>query len=98
MCGFASALGAGLSVLLLNLLFRIGVSGDRDHEREEDARRHFDKHGLWPDDEQESRERAAEHVTRPHQAVSAEQEERRSEATVGKSTAVDRVDTGYWFP
>lgn len=83
MYGLASALGAGLSVLLLNLLYRIGVSGDRDREREEDARRYFDKHGLWPDDEEESRERAAEPVTRPDQAVSAELEERRSKATVG---------------
>jgi hypothetical protein len=49
--GFASAAGAGLSVLLLNLLYRLGVSGDQDREREEEARRHFDAHGVWPDDE-----------------------------------------------
>lgn len=47
--GFASAIGAGLSVLLLNLLFRISVSGDRDREREEEARRYFDQHGVWLD-------------------------------------------------
>ncbi|MFL5859903.1 MAG: hypothetical protein ACJ780_03865 [Solirubrobacteraceae bacterium] len=55
MYGCASALGAGLSVMLLNVLYRIGVTGDRDREREEDARRYFDQHGLWPDDEEESR-------------------------------------------
>jgi hypothetical protein len=36
-------------VLLLNLLFRMGVEGDRDREREEAARRYFDEHGHWPD-------------------------------------------------
>ena len=30
--GFASAVGAGLSVMLLNLLYRIGVAGDHDRE------------------------------------------------------------------
>lgn len=47
--GWALFTGAGLSVLLLNLLFRIGVQGDRERDREEDARRYFDEHGKWPD-------------------------------------------------
>ena len=42
--------GVALAVLLLNLFFRIGVSGDRERDREEDARRYFDRHGRWPDD------------------------------------------------
>ena len=46
---WAGFTGAGLAVLLLNTLFRIGVQGDRDREREEDARRYFDEHGSWPD-------------------------------------------------
>jgi hypothetical protein len=50
--GFASAVGAGLSVVLLNLLYRLGVSGDREREREEEARRYFDAHGVWPDDDE----------------------------------------------
>ena len=50
--GFASAVGAGLSVLLLNLLFRMSVSGDRERDREEQARRYFDEHGVWPDDKE----------------------------------------------
>lgn len=49
--GFASAIGAGLSVVLLNLLYRMSVSGDRDREREEEARRYFDEHGEWPEEE-----------------------------------------------
>ena len=40
--------GAGLAVLLLNVLYRIGVEGDRDRDREEEARRYFDEHGHWP--------------------------------------------------
>ena len=48
--GFALAVGGGLSVLLINFLFRLGVSGDREREREEEARRYFDEHGAWPDE------------------------------------------------
>ncbi len=71
--GFASAIGAGLSVLLLNLLFRMSVSGERDREREEEARRYFDAHGVWPDDEPE---RVSGHkLILPRGAVTAEQEE-----------------------
>lgn len=51
--GFAMAVGGGLSVLLINWLFRLGVSGDREREREEEARRYFDEHGVWPDEEAE---------------------------------------------
>jgi hypothetical protein len=48
--GFAMAVGGGLSVVLLNVLFRLGVSGDEERAREEEARRYFDEHGVWPDD------------------------------------------------
>ena len=48
--GFAMLVGAGLSVALLNVLFRMGVSGDREREAEEDARDYFARHGRWPDD------------------------------------------------
>jgi hypothetical protein len=48
--GAAALWGAGLSVALLNWLFRIGVSGDRDRVDEDEARAYFDKHGRWPDD------------------------------------------------
>jgi hypothetical protein len=48
--GAAAVIGAGLSVLLLNILYRMGVSGDRDRDREAAQRRYFDKHGHWPDE------------------------------------------------
>lgn len=48
--GFGMAVGSGLSVLLLNWLYRVGVSGDKEREREEEARRYLAKHGRWPDE------------------------------------------------
>ena len=36
--GFAMAVGGGLSVLLINFLFRLGVEGDRERDKEEEAR------------------------------------------------------------
>jgi hypothetical protein len=48
--GFAMLVGAGLSVALLNVLLRLGVTGDRDREAEERARRFFSEHGHWPDE------------------------------------------------
>ena len=42
---------AGLSVWLLNLLYRIGVKGDRERDEEDRARAYFDEHGHWPDEE-----------------------------------------------
>jgi hypothetical protein len=42
--------GAAIAVFLLNFFFRMGVSGDRDRDREEEARQYFDRHGRWPDD------------------------------------------------
>jgi hypothetical protein len=53
--GFAMAVGGGLSVVLLNLLYRMGVSGDEERVREEEARRYFDEHGVWPDDPRRKR-------------------------------------------
>ena len=48
--GAAALWGAGLSVALLNWLHRIGVTGDRDRDDEDQARAYFDQHGRWPDD------------------------------------------------
>jgi hypothetical protein len=42
--------GAGIAVFMLNFFFRMGVSGDRDRDREEEARAYFDRHGHWPDE------------------------------------------------
>jgi hypothetical protein len=44
----AMFISAATAVLLLNVLFRIGVEGDKDRDREEAARRYFDEHGHWP--------------------------------------------------
>src|SRR5581483_3973035 len=73
--GFAMAVGGGLSVLLINFLFRLGVSGDLERQREEEARRYFDEHGVWPDEDRRPRQRTwtlAPGVVTPEQ----EQEER----------------------
>jgi hypothetical protein len=55
--GFAMAAGGGLSVLLINFLYRLGVTGDREREEEERARVYFDEHGEWPEEEVKVRER-----------------------------------------
>lgn len=56
--GFALFTGAGLSLLLLNVLYRIGVRGDFERDEEEEARRYFTEHDQWPD-AAPPRERAA---------------------------------------
>jgi hypothetical protein len=48
--GSMALVGAGLSVLLLNVLHRTGVSGDVERAKEDEARRFFDAHGHWPDE------------------------------------------------
>lgn len=70
--GFAMAVGGGLSVLLINFLFRFGASGDRERQREEDARTYYDEHGEWPDEEQ----RQGRKWTLPAGVVTYEQEQR----------------------
>jgi hypothetical protein len=47
---FAMLVGAGLSVLLLNALFRLGSKGDEERQAEADARDYFSAHGHWPDE------------------------------------------------
>jgi hypothetical protein len=41
---------AGSSLWLMNVLMRVGIAGDRERDREDEARAYFDKHGRWPDD------------------------------------------------
>ena len=55
--GWALFTGAGLSVLLLNVLFRFGVKGDEERREEDAARAYFDEHGEWPEDEPRRRGR-----------------------------------------
>jgi hypothetical protein len=45
---WAGFTGAGIAILLLNALYRIGIEGDREREHEERARDYFDRHGRWP--------------------------------------------------
>ncbi len=47
--GGAAIIGAGLAIWVINMLYRVGVSGDRDRDREEQARVFYDLHGHWPD-------------------------------------------------
>jgi hypothetical protein len=49
--GGAAIIGAGLSVALLNWLYRVGVSGDRERRTEDEARDYFEKYGRWPDED-----------------------------------------------
>lgn len=43
-------IGAGLSVWLLNFMYRVSVKGESDRDREDEARAYFDEHGHWPDE------------------------------------------------
>jgi hypothetical protein len=50
----ADGLGAGLVgtaalVILLNVFMQLGLQSTHDRDREEDARRYFDRHGHWPE-------------------------------------------------
>ena len=49
--GLAMGIGVAASVLLLNVLYRIGVQGDLERDDEEAARVFYDEHGRWPDEE-----------------------------------------------
>lgn len=48
--GGAGIVGAGLSIWLLNVLHRLGATGEVTRHEEDDARRYFDRWGHWPDE------------------------------------------------
>ena len=48
--GGLGIIGAGLSVGLLNVFYRLSV-GDKDRADEDAARDYFDVHGHWPDED-----------------------------------------------
>lgn len=53
----AMGIGVGASVLLLNVLYRVGVKGDLERDDEEAARVFYDEHGRWPDEEADAERR-----------------------------------------
>ena len=52
--GFAMCWGSAFALIVWNLLFRIGFSGDKDRDKEEAARRYLMEHGHWPDEKPRS--------------------------------------------
>jgi hypothetical protein len=42
-------IGTAVIVLLINVLFRLSLVSNRERDEEEEARKHFDRHGRWPD-------------------------------------------------
>lgn len=51
--GGALLVSAGVSVWLLNVIFRIGVRGDHERDDERAARAEFERTGVWPDEKPE---------------------------------------------
>ncbi|MEA2473869.1 MAG: hypothetical protein QOE06_1784 [Thermoleophilaceae bacterium] len=49
--GGMGIIGAGIAVGLLSLFYRVGASGERDRDAEDEARSYFDRHGHWPDED-----------------------------------------------
>jgi hypothetical protein len=52
--GAAAIVAAGLSIWLLNELYRLGVRGDQDRDAEDAARAYFNSYGHWPDEDDDS--------------------------------------------
>lgn len=48
--GGAGIAGAGLAIFAMNWLIRASTEGDRERDREEQAREFFTLHGRWPDE------------------------------------------------
>ena len=63
---------AGLSVWLLNWLYRIGVAGERERDAEDEARVCYSEHGYWPDEAPPAGADpgTAEHPPDPHRRAS----------------------------
>ena len=70
--GGVAIIAAGLSVWLLNIIFRVGVQGERERDAEDAARDYYAEHGYWPDEapptaaEPAPEARADPHRTAPH--------------------------------
>jgi hypothetical protein len=48
--GGAGIVGAGIAIFAVNWLIRVSAAGDRERDREQQARDFFDAHGRWPDE------------------------------------------------
>ncbi len=48
--GVVTMFGICLCVALFNSLVRLGVSGDKDRDKEQAAREEFERTGVWPDE------------------------------------------------
>ena len=48
--GWAMLVGSALALITWNVLFRLGFSGDKERDEEEEARRFLREHGHWPDE------------------------------------------------
>ncbi len=51
---FAAFAGAGSSTWLINFLWRLGVSGDEEREREAEDRVYLARHRRWPSAQERS--------------------------------------------
>jgi len=58
--GRTTLAGAGVGLLLvaltvwmINWMYRLSVDSNHDRELEEQAREYFDRHGRWPDEEEQ---------------------------------------------
>jgi hypothetical protein len=49
--GGLGIIGAGLAAFLFAFLAKVSMTGDTFRDREEAARRFFDEHGYWPDED-----------------------------------------------
>jgi hypothetical protein len=68
--GGVAIIAAGASVWLLNIIFRVGVSGERDRDAEDAARDFYAEHGYWPDEAPPpGAEPAPERPADPHRAA-----------------------------
>jgi hypothetical protein len=48
--GGVAIIAAGISVWMLNVIFRVGVAGERERDAEDAARDFYAEHGYWPDE------------------------------------------------
>jgi hypothetical protein len=49
--GGLGIIGAGLAAFLFAFLAKVSMTGDKFRDHEEEARRFFDEHGYWPDED-----------------------------------------------